>query len=120
MLRSGRNARYNGSRSALAAHALSPDVLMDGGVLLYAPLADRLAAAVARLDAAATEYERCQNALVSFRIDMFGEREGWAELKQERLKWLTVAINELSHAARHAADVLGPVLVVRGEQDGAG
>jgi len=72
------------------------------------PLAGDLAEAVARLDAAVAEYDRCVKVFVGWEVN--GHLEGWADLKIEHQKWLSYAVTELRMAARDAADALGPVL----------
>ena len=110
LLRADRNARHAKKRRGLVASARSPAVVADG-VLLPRPLAGTLAAAVARLDRAVAEYDRCVNVFIGWQVN--GHLEGWADLKVEHEQRLRFAITELRTAAREAANALGPVLAAK-------
>ncbi len=106
LLRSARNARYASGQRRLVAHALTPDPTEDGGVILRAPVVERLANAAARLDRAVDEFDQGVQMLRAWELD--GHLEGWAELKTEHELRLRFALAMLRNAARQAVDVLGP------------
>jgi len=108
LLRSQRNARYNEAQRALAAHALAPDLMEDGAVLLPRPLADRLAGARERLARAVAEHDRCTRVFVGWQVNQ--DREGWAGLKREHEQRLRFAVIELRGAAKEMTDALGTAL----------
>lgn len=108
LLRSARNARYAGAQRRLVAHALTPDPTEDGGVILPAPVVERLADAAAQLDRAVKEFDQGVQMLRAWELD--GHLEGWAELKTEHELRLRFALALLRKEARNTLEVLGPVL----------
>ena len=112
LLRSARNARYAGAQRRLVAHALTPDPTEDGGVILRAPVVERLAEAAARLDRALADFDGGVQMLRAWELN--GHLEGWAELKTEHELRLKFALAMLRTAARQALDVLGPA-IARGD-----
>lgn len=112
LLRSARNARYAGEQRRLVEHALAPDPTEDGGVVLPAPVVERLAEAAARLDRAVVEFDQGVQMLRAWELD--GHLEGWDELKTEHELRLRFALAMLRNAARQAVGVLGPA-IARGD-----
>ena len=108
--KAARNRRYNDGQHALVAAARTPEVGGDRSVRIPRPLVDELAAPVARLDGAVTEYDRSRKSLIEIHMGLFMKLEGWDELRAETEHQLRLAITELRHAARDACSALGPVL----------